>query len=58
MNLNRMEALVGPNNIASIKVIEKNGFVKEGIMRGHYKVGDGYEDSLIYSVLKSEYKEH
>ena len=54
MNLNRIEALVSPDNLASIKIIEKNGFIQEGVLRGHYKVDDGYEDSLMYALLKSD----
>lgn len=54
LQLNRMEALAGPNNLPSIKIIEKLGFKKEGHLKQHY-VRDGVaEDSLIYALLKSE----
>ena len=55
MKLNRIEALVGLDNIPSIKIIERSGFVKEGVLREHYKENDEITDSLIYSLLKSEY---
>lgn len=54
MGLNRIEALVSPNNAVSIAVITKNGFSQEGVLRGHYKVDDKYEDSVIYSLLRSD----
>ena len=56
MKLNRIEALVGLDNIPSIKIIEKSGFTKEGILREHYKENGEITNSLIYSLLKSEFK--
>lgn len=57
MKLNRIEAFIGPENIASIKLIEKMNFVKEGQLRQHYRNGNQIEDSLVYSLLRSEYEE-
>jgi len=37
MNLNRIEALIDPMNENSIRIVTKNGFKQEGILRGHYK---------------------
>lgn len=56
LNLHRIEALVGKDNLASLKIIKKNGFVKEGLMREHYKTQNGFEDSMVFSLLQSEYK--
>ena len=33
----------------------KNGFIKEGFLREDYFINDKYENSEIYSLLKSEY---
>jgi len=54
MNLNRMEALSGSNNIPSLKIIDKLGFKKEGHLKEHYCRGGIVEDSLIFALLKSE----
>ena len=56
MKLNRIEALVGTDNIPSIKIIENAGFKKEGLLRSHYKENNVITDSLIYSLLKTEYE--
>jgi [ribosomal protein S5]-alanine N-acetyltransferase len=56
MDLNRIEALISENNIPSRKLLDYFGFTKEGVMRGHYLVGEVFEDSVSYSLLKSEYK--
>jgi ribosomal-protein-alanine N-acetyltransferase len=58
MNLNRVEAFVGPKNIPSLKLVKKQGFIEEGTMRSHYFKNGVFEDSVIFSLLQSEYKLH
>lgn len=55
MNLNRIEALVGAGNIPSLRLMEKFGFIQEGLLRQHYFASDKFEDSLVFSKL---YEEH
>ena len=55
LKLHRIEALVGSNNIPSIKIIEKHRFINEGLLRQHYYICDKYEDSILFSKLHSEY---
>ena len=56
MNLHRMEAFIGLNNAATYKLLTKNGFVKEGLLREHYFTKGAYEDSLLYALLKKDYE--
>ncbi len=56
MELHRIEALVGVENIPSLKIIEKYKFTREGLLRQHYKVDGNFEDSIIFSLLHEEYK--
>lgn len=56
MNLNRIEALIGPDNDASIKLIKKFNFKQEGYMRQHYFKNNFLMDSLIFALLKEEYE--
>lgn len=56
MKLNRMEAIIGPNNIASQKLVLGNGFIQEAILKEHYCENGVIEDSLIFRLLHSEYK--
>ncbi len=56
MNLQRIEAMVGPNNIPSLRLMEKNHFTREGQLRKHYFVNDHWEDSVVFSLLKEEYE--
>ncbi|MND70827.1 putative ribosomal N-acetyltransferase YdaF [compost metagenome] len=56
MKLNRIEAFLSPDNIPSLKLVQKFGFTKEGHLREHYNKDNKLEDSAVYSLLKSEYK--
>lgn len=57
MNLNRIEALIEPENVASLKLVESFFFVKEGLLR-QYEFGAGtYDDLYMYSLLNKEFFE-
>ena len=55
MKLNRIEAFVGPDNIASQKIMKKFGFIYEGNLRKHYCKEGEYQDSNAYALLKDEF---
>lgn len=57
MNLNRVEAFASPENIPSIRLIEKYGFTKEGLLRQHYGRNGVTEDSAVYGLLVDEFKQ-
>ncbi len=57
MNLNRIEAMVADYNTASLKTIKRLNFVQEGRMRQHYLDNGKLEDSLIFALLKDDYKD-
>ena len=44
MGLNRVEALVYPENAASVRVLEHLGFQKEGLLRQYFRQGTLYYD--------------
>ncbi len=56
LKLNRIEAIVGTNNIPSLRIMEKYGFNKEGILRKNSLNLGYYEDSIMFSLLSSEFK--
>ncbi|KZE69240.1 alanine acetyltransferase [Fictibacillus phosphorivorans] len=54
MELERIEALIEPGNTSSQMLVEKTGFVREGLLR-HYEYTCGkFDDLLIYSILKGD----
>ncbi|MCC7298635.1 MAG: GNAT family N-acetyltransferase [Bacteroidia bacterium] len=55
LKLNRIEALVAADNTASLKILENQHFVKEGLLRKHYFVSNNYTDSVMFSKLASEH---
>lgn len=55
MKFNRIEAFIGQFNSPSIRLVEKFGFQREGVLRGHYCKNGKIEDSLVYGLLKSDY---
>jgi ribosomal-protein-alanine N-acetyltransferase len=54
MELNRIEALVHPRNLASVQLLKKLHFQKEGFMRDYYFQCGVFHHSLIFSLLKKE----
>ena len=54
MDLNRIEALFAPDNIASKKTLEKAGFVYEGTFRKSAFEKGRFCDEAICSLLKKE----
>lgn len=56
MNLHRIEADVDPRNAASVRVLEKLGFQKEGYLRERWLVGGEIQDALFYGLLKSDWE--
>ncbi|AOZ90999.1 GNAT family N-acetyltransferase [Paenibacillus crassostreae] len=55
MKVNKIEAKVEPENEASIRLMYKLGFHKEGVLRQHEFEKGKYVDLAIFSKLKSEY---
>ena len=55
MKLHSIEANVNPNNLSSIKILERNNFVREAYYKENYFYNGKFLDSAIYSLL-SRYK--
>ena len=54
VQLNRIEAYVSPRNFGSIKVLENNHFVREGLLRKLLFINGKWEDHYMYSALRGE----
>ena len=44
-----------PRNEASVRVVERLGFRREGLLRERYHVLGDVQDSLIYGLLRREW---
>ncbi|HET7578030.1 MAG TPA: GNAT family protein [Bacillales bacterium] len=56
LGLNRIVGDIFTENTASEKLLKKYGFRKEGVMRETDYDGSRYHDTVVYSLLKSEYQ--
>lgn len=52
----RIQAETHPENIASQKVLTKNGFVREGVIRQSFYSRGVYRDTVLFSILRDEWK--
>ncbi|GAA3110992.1 GNAT family protein [Pseudonocardia yunnanensis] len=50
VGLHRLEATVRPENLASIRVLEKLGFRKEGLFRRYLDVDSAWRDHYCYAL--------
>ena len=56
IGINRVYAEAMPTHAASLRILEKCGFVREGVIRqGYYFQDVGVVDGVIYSMLKCDY---
>ncbi|KAK1313689.1 hypothetical protein QJS10_CPA06g00448 [Acorus calamus] len=53
-HLERVEAIVRVENLGSQRVLEKAGFVREGVLRRYVTHKGKAEDMVMYSILSSE----
>ncbi|HSC37593.1 MAG TPA: GNAT family protein, partial [Chitinophagaceae bacterium] len=51
IGLHSVEANVNPDNEASIRILEKNHFVREAYFKENYYYNGVFKDSVIYSLL-------
>ena len=52
MKLHSIAAVINPDNKASIKLLERNHFVKEAHFKENYYHQGEFRDTEIYSLLK------
>ncbi|MEJ2658306.1 MAG: GNAT family N-acetyltransferase [Desulfobacterales bacterium] len=55
LHLHSLEANVNPENLPSMKLLEKIGFRKEAYFRENFLFQNEFKDSVIYSVLESDF---
>ncbi|TYP70004.1 ribosomal-protein-alanine N-acetyltransferase [Aquimarina intermedia] len=55
LNLHRIEAGWACENIGSVRVLEKSGFVREGRKRKVLPFKSGWSDAYIFAILKEDW---
>ena len=56
MGLNRIEAMVYPDNLASLRLLQHLGFQKEGLLRQSTRQNDRFYDHWLLALLHAEWK--
>jgi RimJ/RimL family protein N-acetyltransferase len=54
LGLNRLYAYHMERNPASGRVLEKNGFRREGLLRQRVRKWDRYEDVVLWAIVRSD----
>jgi ribosomal-protein-alanine N-acetyltransferase len=54
LDLHRLEAACLPANTASMRLLEKTGFKREGLARRYLRINGGWQDHLLYGLLDSD----
>lgn len=54
MDLHRIEAFIGSDNVPSLKLIKKMNFIQEGHLKEHYFHEGKLEDSLVFALIKTD----
>jgi len=56
LRLRRLEADVDPGNAASLRILERMGFVREGLLRERWDVGGQIGDTAFLGLLAREWQ--
>lgn len=56
LGLHRLEADVDPRNERSLRLLEKQGFQREGLLRERYQVSGEIQDAVLLGLLQREWK--
>jgi ribosomal-protein-alanine N-acetyltransferase len=54
LELHRLEAACLPTNTASMRLLEKTGFKREGLARRYLRINGAWQDHLLYALLDSD----
>jgi len=54
LRLHRIEAACIPHNVRSIRLLEKAGFQREGLLRSYLKINGFWQDHLLFALIESD----
>jgi len=55
LHLHRLEAATMPNNVASIRVLERNRFRREGVAQRLLKINGAWEDHVLHALIVDDF---
>ncbi|MDN2566826.1 GNAT family N-acetyltransferase [Aquibium sp. A9E412] len=54
LRLHRVEAACIPRNTRSVRLLEKAGFRREGLLRSYLRINDTWQDHCLYALIAGE----
>jgi ribosomal-protein-alanine N-acetyltransferase len=54
LRLHRVEAACIPKNIPSVRVLEKAGFQREGLLRSYLRINGAWQDHYLYALIADD----
>ena len=57
VGLRRLEAEIDPRNVTSARLLERLGFVREGLLRQRWSTKNEITDSSLYGLLRTEWSD-
>ncbi|MGZ3478513.1 MAG: GNAT family N-acetyltransferase, partial [Polyangiales bacterium] len=54
LGLHRLEAHIHPDNRPSMRLAERLGFVREGVLRDNYRFEDRFTDTVMFAKLSTD----
>jgi len=54
LRLHRIEAACIPDNLRSVRVLEKAGFRREGLLRSYLRINGSWHDHLLYALIAGD----
>src|SRR5690606_34091538 len=58
LGLQRLEAACIPGNKRSVRVLEKAGFRREGLLRSNLGINGSWQDHYLYALTADEHQPH
>jgi ribosomal-protein-alanine N-acetyltransferase len=56
LRLHRIEAACIPDNARSIRVLEKAGFQREGLLRSYLRINGVWQDHYLYALISDDFR--
>lgn len=53
--INRVDLLTLISHQRSIRLAERSGFIKEGVLKEYYFMHDAFQDAVLYRMLRSDF---
>lgn len=54
LDIHRIEAIASEDNVNSIRLLQRLGFVNEGVLRGYTFFEGRYKNAVMYSLIKED----